>query len=259
MPEEDSRAATRTIRGGFQEGKEKFDFNRGIYAHDDVKEALRLSHHGKCCYCESHIEHVGWSNVEHWRPKGAVRQAEDSDLLRPGYYWLAYEWSNLLLSCQKCNTGFKKDLFPLANPGERARSHKDAVEKEEPLLLNLGDEDPAEFIEFRGEIAHARQGNVRADTTIRVLGLNERAPLEEKRRRRLARLSALYKVARISDAILDSLDEEKQREVRSMRAEAQRRIEEVRQPEAEFFSMIQDALQTDFKYFKEEESKRELR
>jgi hypothetical protein len=44
-------------------------------------------------------------------------------LEQPGYFWLAYVWANLFLACQLCNQSFKKNLFPLADPAKRARSH----------------------------------------------------------------------------------------------------------------------------------------
>jgi hypothetical protein len=51
-----------------------------------------------------------------FRPKGGWVQNDGDALTQPGYYWLAYEWSNLLISCQLCNQEFKKNRFPLLNP-----------------------------------------------------------------------------------------------------------------------------------------------
>ena len=97
-------------------------FSGDIYGHDEVRAALRTAQHSKCCYCESKITHIT-EDVEHYRPKGAVRQSpHDARPLSPGYYWLAYEWKNLYLSCSICNSSHKRDLFPLKNPERRARS-----------------------------------------------------------------------------------------------------------------------------------------
>lgn len=68
------------------------------YKTDDIKAALNNIYHGKCAFCETKSESM---HVEHFRPK------------RGGYYWLAYSWDNLLLSCPTCNTN-KSDVFPLA-------------------------------------------------------------------------------------------------------------------------------------------------
>ncbi len=74
-----------------------------VYGHRAVRSALAACQFGKCCFCESKIQHVMSGEVEHFRPKGGVRQRRSDPLDRPGYYWLAYDWSNLLLSCQSCN------------------------------------------------------------------------------------------------------------------------------------------------------------
>ena len=127
----------------FRDGTETFDFKSSIYGHDSVKDALRAAQHDKCCFCESKFAHVSYGDVEHFRPKAAVRQSADGPLERPGYYWLAYEWSNLFASCQICNQRFKKNLFPLDNPRSRARSHHDDLGREKPLLLDPGRDEPA--------------------------------------------------------------------------------------------------------------------
>ncbi|NOS87650.1 MAG: TIGR02646 family protein, partial [Methylococcaceae bacterium] len=58
------------------------------YKQDDVKIALKNIYHSKCAFCEQKIEQF---HVEHYRPKQT-------------YYWLAFSWDNLLLSCATCNT-----------------------------------------------------------------------------------------------------------------------------------------------------------
>ncbi len=58
------------------------------YKVDDVKEALILIYNGKCAFCEQKEE---LSHIEHFRPKDI-------------YYWLAFSWDNLLMSCPTCNT-----------------------------------------------------------------------------------------------------------------------------------------------------------
>ncbi|PDT19433.1 hypothetical protein [Rhizobium hidalgonense] len=74
------------------------------YREYDVKQMLRTLFHGKCAYCEKFIE-KGISEVEHYRPKGAVDGAD-----HPGYWWLAFKWSNLLPTCPGCNKGLKHHL-----------------------------------------------------------------------------------------------------------------------------------------------------
>ena len=71
-----------------------------------VEDQLALSYHNKCAYCER----LEKADIEHYRPKKKV--AEDNT--HNGYYWLCYEWTNLLPSCVKCNReGAKHSKFPI--------------------------------------------------------------------------------------------------------------------------------------------------
>lgn len=87
--------------------------------------------HGKCAYCEIHIERGRQSgDAEHYRPKGAVNRRvegrrglpkvrvkapDGTEIDHPGYFWLAYNWRNLLPSCRRCNAEEgKKNQFPVA-------------------------------------------------------------------------------------------------------------------------------------------------
>ena len=84
--------------------------------------------------------------VEHYRPKGEV--LEGNLRLRPGYYWLAATWDNLLPSCTDCNSPRRQEesggtvrvrgkgkYFPLAKGSRRAKS-PGAESRENPLLLS---------------------------------------------------------------------------------------------------------------------------
>jgi hypothetical protein len=79
-----------------------------------VIDKLNDWYFGKCAYCERFYK----LDVEHYRPKGEIRD-EDNALLRAvGYYWLGYEWSNLLPSCISCNRdGGKVSKFPFLAGG----------------------------------------------------------------------------------------------------------------------------------------------
>ncbi len=100
----------------YEVGERSFAFDRGIYAHDSVRRALARAQHDKCCFCERKIEA---GDVEHFRPKAGFRQARYDPLETPGYYWLAYEWTNLDFACKSCNQRNKHDLFPLRDPARR--------------------------------------------------------------------------------------------------------------------------------------------
>ncbi|PZU99867.1 MAG: hypothetical protein DCE90_00810 [Pseudanabaena sp.] len=175
----------------YENNKEKFDFASSIYAHESVKEALIKAQHQKCYLCERIIGKNG--DVEHFRPKGAYQQAQGEPLRYPAYYWLAYTWENLYLSCPSCNSRHKKNLFPLRDPNKRATNHSQRITKEIPLFIDCGKENPEDFIGFRAEYAYAIDGNKRGQITIDYLGLNSE-DLIESRRQRLNDLRKLNKI-----------------------------------------------------------------
>jgi hypothetical protein len=75
--------------------EEEFSFR--AYKRRDVKFVLEALFHGKCAYCEGRYDVTGPVDIEHYRPKGQV------DGVKPGYWFLASAWSNLLPSCLDCN------------------------------------------------------------------------------------------------------------------------------------------------------------
>ena len=175
----------------YDAGTKTFTFDAGLYGDPAVKQALIAAQHGKCCFCEKKIG--GEGDVEHFRPKASFCQGKGHPVERPGYYWLAYEWDNLLLACPVCNQRFKRSLFPLFDSAKRARNHHGDLTQEKPLFIHPAEEDPADFIGFRQEVPYAIRGNRRAKGTIKALGLN-RENLSEERRDHLSRLVYLRKV-----------------------------------------------------------------
>lgn len=187
----------------YDSGARKFSFDRDLYAHDSVKDSLQRMQQDKCAFCESKVSHIAYGDVEHFRPKGGFRQHQDDALGRPGYYWLAYEWENLLFSCQLCNQRFKKNLFPLADPALRARNHKDTLGRETPLLVDPSNEDPSQSIGFRAEVAYGLDRAGRGERTLRALGLN-RIELVESRRDYLKDLQAFRQIVSLAEAKPDN-------------------------------------------------------
>ena len=87
--------------------KNKHNFNGSIYR-DKTKAALETLYKHKCAYCETDTTAGAPLQVEHFRPKANVQ----GDSTHFGYYWMAYEWSNLTLGCSVCNR--KKGIhFPI--------------------------------------------------------------------------------------------------------------------------------------------------
>ena len=182
----------------YRSGDKTFEFKGSIYGAKSVKNALTKAQNDKCCFCEAKVTHVAYGDVEHFRPKGGYRQDPDDPLGRPGYYWHAYAWENLFFSCQLCNQRYKKNLFPLRNPGQRARSHHDDSATEEALFIDPGTMNPEEFISFRQEYPYPIDDSDLGRMTIDALGLDREA-LAERRRDHLTAL-LLVKVLAESDS-----------------------------------------------------------
>lgn len=213
-------------------GDKRFNFENSIYAHQSVKKALIEAQHDKCAFCESKITHISYGDVEHFRPRKAYRQNATDALITPGYYWLAYEWDNLFLACQLCNQRHKGNLFPLANPTERATSHQHNAGQEHPLFIDPALDDPEEYISFRREIPYAINDNSRGRVTIVGLGL-ERPELSEVRYDRYETLRLIYVLAHANPALPES-------------AQAQDLLNRAVLDSAQFASMARSAIASQF-------------
>jgi uncharacterized protein (TIGR02646 family) len=206
---------------------------RATYGAKPVKRVLVLAHGSKCCYCETKYEDPRHLDIEHFRPKVGVRQSSSHPTEYPGYYWLAYDWDNLLLSCEACNSDHKRTFFPLANPRYRARNHHDDLTVERPQLVNPVRTDPRHHIRFQDETPYhkTRKGRI----TIEVIGLR-RPALREARFKYLAELKRnieIVKVAKIYPRI---------RRLNALAVEAQAFINSASLPSAPFSSMTMDYL-----------------
>ena len=157
-------------------------FDKNLYRHKTVKNALYRLYRQKCGYCESKTLHGGPLEVEHYRPKASVAQ----DNASRGYYWLAYEWSNLLLSCSMCNR-HKGHRFPISGkrmlePPERAKWRCDAMRDEQPLLLNPEIDDPVAHLTYAANgLVVAIEENPRGRASIDTCKLNRQYLIAARR------------------------------------------------------------------------------
>jgi uncharacterized protein (TIGR02646 family) len=130
----------------------------------------------KCCFCEKAVKN---GVIEHFRPKKGWQQNAGDPITRPGYYWLAYRWKNLLLSCTDCNeSGQKGNLFPI--DGIRAFSPVCNLTRENSKLVNPYEENPSAFISYYK--SEPISLHPRGRKTIEVLKLDVRADIKQNRR-----------------------------------------------------------------------------
>jgi len=145
------------------------------YGHLTVRRHLERLYHGKCAYCETQVA-GSVLRVDHYRPKDKIKE----DSTHTGYYWLGYEWSNLLPACEKCNraksnsfpidvTGIRVIKPPLSRLSWRANSHTLLLEK--PLLLNPEIDEPESHFIFlpNGEIKSLTE---KGEKTRKICDLN---------------------------------------------------------------------------------------
>lgn len=222
----------------YMKGEKKFSFDSSIYGHDLVKAKLRNTQFGKCAFCESNVTHIDYGDVEHFRPKGGYCQNNDSDIQKPGYYWLAYDWNNLIFSCTLCNRRYKKNLFPLRNPEIRALNHNQTakLKSEKPFFVNPATENPKFLIHFDNATAKGIDRNYRGKKTIDCLGLNRQgdegiSELYEMRLSHFNLVEMTYFIAKSSPSA--HLSEERIEKAKNLMAS-------YRNPKSQYSAMIND-------------------
>ncbi|TXG95595.1 MAG: hypothetical protein E6R08_11235 [Nevskiaceae bacterium] len=181
--------------------EEDFPNHWGKYKHHFILP----QYNGKCAYCETPTISGSPGDVEHFRPKAycqSLSPAKNHDDFggqppgrnkvgpaTEGYWWLAYKWSNYLLSCNRCNSIWKKNQFPVA--GTRAtRGAK--LSTEDALLINPFKLNPERHFEFDAHTGQIRGLTPQGVATIDVCGL-DRKSLEVQRATKGAKLHRRFK------------------------------------------------------------------
>jgi uncharacterized protein (TIGR02646 family) len=192
----------------FDNGEKQAAPNKKIYGHKTVRDALLKAQNEKCAYCESKVRES--APIDHFRPTSR-------------YYWLAYDWENLLVGCGECNSTYKGERFPLDDESKRATSHHDDLSLESPLLINPTKEDLTASLEWREEVIRAIDGNPRGEATIQILGLNS-AILAKNRYAHLKLIKTLLEG--LANARSEPQNEAKQEWAARVREELQERWSE---------------------------------
>ena len=106
--------------------------------------------------------------MEHFRPQSI-------------YPLLAYQWTNLLLACERCNSGYKRQRFPQMDGSQPEEDRADPCSRsddDDPALIDPCRDDPTRFLTFRDATLVCL--NSRAEQTRDVCGL-DREDLEGQR------------------------------------------------------------------------------
>lgn len=158
-----------------------------------MRDVIFAAYHGKCGYCEAQFVLDQTGDVEHYRPKGEVSD-ENWQIVQlagkphPGYWWLAYDWRNLLPSCSRCNRPTKTPAGVVVGKGTRFPVGKtwaadDAgLEAEQPRFLHPVFDDPSEHLAFDPQTGVIFWKTRRGRACVELLDLN-REGLPEARRR----------------------------------------------------------------------------
>jgi uncharacterized protein (TIGR02646 family) len=118
---------------------------RKVYA--EFRSVFEEAYGRKCWYTESRNPGTD-DDIDHYRPKGKVADCPGHG----GYWWLAFDWRNLRLSCHRANRRRrnpdenavlgKGNHFPLLEENRRWCSPEDACHEEPELLDPIDPEDP---------------------------------------------------------------------------------------------------------------------
>lgn len=189
----DARAA---VERAVLDGTHPIPFDEDLWKQKKYRAEFYRAQHGKCGYCEIKLAgQVG--QMDHFRPKGALYElyddekrwgAEDQDgttvtgrgiaRQETGYHWLAYSWENYVLSCERCNAGWKRSYFPVVEQS-RCWPPKPDVQERACLINPFDGPNPADYLEFNnvGTVKPRGEGRYGMET-IRTYGLNRPSLVE---------------------------------------------------------------------------------
>ncbi|HCE53834.1 MAG TPA: hypothetical protein DER05_02080 [Lutibacter sp.] len=202
-----------TVINDFRKNSDQFingDYNfRRHPSYDIWKNEIIKNQGRKCCYCEKPIAN---GTLDHYRPKNGWQQNLGDPISKPGYYWLAYRWLNLLLTCGECNDQSQKgNLFPIGNV--RATNQLSRLNDELATLINPYEEDPTQFISFYKSDPFSK--HARGYETIKILKLKDRPDISEARKDNYSNYKMAMKIAQLPSPYniisQEDIDEAKER------------------------------------------------
>ncbi len=243
------RPATASAAGSAGDTRKTFRFK--AYGQKEVRDALDDLFHKKCAYCETYYGASQPVDVEHYRPKGAVD--DDCKRRKPGYYWLASDWDNLLPSCIDCNRKRghkagdetdrvqlgKANQFPIA--GVRATEPVADLGKldrqERPLLLHPCRDDPGKDLSFTND-GIIRGLTKKGETSIEVFGLNRAGLVRARKERALQLLDELEE----TEWAIEDYNQKRSQKYKQRLRKKLRKIKDCRRPSKPYASMCRQIV-----------------
>lgn len=161
----------------------------------------------KCAYCETKVGVSDPGTLDPFRPRNGARGLKKGQYAPMHYWWLFYEWDNMMLSCSMCNQKYKRDFFPIEEESRRVQEgmRGESLFSEGALLIDPCNENPEEHLSF-SEDGTVSAITTKGQVTIDVLGLN-RVPLikdrEDKAKQLRRNLDSLPAVRTASKKLLE--------------------------------------------------------
>jgi len=160
--------------------------HEGLWRDDRIRNWLLGQFNNKCWYSEAQ-DSVSSIHVDHYRPKGRVKQDLGSTT-DEGYWWLAFDWKNYRICGQLLNVK-KGDLFPTIEGARCTADDLVSLQLEAPALIDpLTDQTRLISYEKDEDACIAvvagglgKSDITRAEKTIEIMGMNLRPRLNEKR------------------------------------------------------------------------------
>ncbi len=195
--------------GDTERARKRPSFNMELLRSSMVIQILQEIQNHKCAYCETHLKDIYTRTVSHYRPLSNATDPKHGVGHVDCYAWFAYEWQNLMLICDECNS-YKLNYFPISGQTAKAfSSWRMAQNQENPLLLNPFEVDPFKHLMFDTDgvvVGSSETGKI----TIELLNLN-RIELKNSRKKHIQNVLNLIINTKdahdLSDTIREYIDE----------------------------------------------------
>ncbi|WP_204102157.1 MULTISPECIES: HNH endonuclease signature motif containing protein [Spirulina sp. CCY15215] len=177
-------------------------YKRTKYRHKEIKETLKQETGDKCIYCESKIGHNTPGDIEHKIPTSKNKT-------------LHFTWHNLTIACTECNRR-KNDYY-----------------QEEKEFLDPYEDDVESLIEHYGPIVGWKNGELRAEISVKFLELHD-GTRQELMSQKIAKIEALN----------DTLERYKKASNPMIRLLMKKQIEKMSDRKSEYSAMVMSILKS---------------